>query len=312
MLASKIAQALGGRLILEDVELLRIAPLFSAGPFDLSVIMWPKDIRLAKKSQAGAVLIDLAMASEFASQIPMPMIVIEDFLKAFFILKELFKPKSLEKYIKSSLINKSAQIGRSVIEENTFIGPHVFIGDNVIIQKNCIINAGVVIHDDVFIGEHTVIKANTVIGSESFVPYQDPAQNLLSLGSVIIESHVRIGALCTIDQGVLGATLIKKTALIDNMVHIGHDSIVGQNTIIAGQTGLAGFVRLGDKVTLGGQVGIAPHVVVGDGARISGKSMVHCDIGPKEIWSGNPSVPHGLYLRSYGRLMKEGRKKGFL
>ncbi|HXW53454.1 MAG TPA: UDP-3-O-(3-hydroxymyristoyl)glucosamine N-acyltransferase, partial [Myxococcota bacterium] len=93
------------------------------------------------------------------------------------------------------------------------------------------------------------------------------------------------------------------------MVHIGHDVRIGENVIVAGQSGLAGFVWIDKNVTLGGQVGVAPHVRIGEGARISGKSMVHCDIRPREIWSGNPSVPHAVYLRAYGQLMKT-RKTG--
>lgn len=308
MLSSQIAQSLKGRLLLEDVDLLQVAPLFMAGPSELSAVIWPTDIGLLKKSKAGAVLIDTGTAASFADEISIPMIVVDDFFEAFTKLKEWFLPKNIRPEIKKSAsVHKSAQVGQSFIGEGCVIGPNVVIHDGVTIKDHAVIEAGVVIYPEVFIGEGSVIKANSVIGSEGFVPYGDPAQNLPCLGRVIIEDQVRIGALCTIDRGLLGPTTIKARALIDNLVHIGHDSIVGKNSIIAGQSGLAGFVCLGERVTCGGQVGIVPHIKVGDNARISGKSLVHCDIKSQEIWSGNPCMPHGIYLRAYASLKRANK-----
>lgn len=310
MRSSEIAQALGGRLLGKDDDLLQAAPLFMAQAFDLSAILYPKDIRWAKRSNAGAILTDVATAADYADEIPSPLIVIEDYFDAFLKLKELFsslRPKACP-VIEDCFIHPSAQIGRAFIGQGSQISAHAVISDGAVIESDCVIGAGVVIEGQVHIGQGTIIKANTVIGSEGFVPFGEKAQNLSCLGRVVIEPQVRIGALCSIDRGLLGATTISKGVMIDNMVHIGHDSIVGENTIIAGQSGLAGFARLGKDITCGGQVGIAPQVVVGDGARISGKSMVHCDIGPQEIWSGNPSMPHSIYLRTYARTKLRAKK----
>jgi UDP-3-O-[3-hydroxymyristoyl] glucosamine N-acyltransferase len=149
------------------------------------------------------------------------------------------------------------------------------------------------------------IGANSVIGSPGFIPFGVVhARCLPCFGSVHIDEGVRIGALCTIDRGFLGVTRIGSNTLIDNMVHVGHDVDIGAGVIIAAQTGIAGFVRIGDRATLGGQVGIKPHATVGTGARVSGKSLVHCDIENDAIWSGNPSLPHAQYLRAYGQLKR--------
>lgn len=311
MLASYIAKAIGGRLLGEDVDLLQAAPLFMAGPFDLSAIIWPKDVGQAKRSRAGAILADVATAASYADEISSPIIAVDDFVHAFLGLRELFrKPYHQKKKIEDgAFIHPKAYIGQAFIGRGSRIGANVVIEDGVVVESDCLIEAGVVINGGVSIGSSCAIKANTVLGSEGFVPYGQNAKNLACLGRVVIESHVRIGALCCIDRGLLGSTTIKRNALIDNMVHIGHDSQVGENAIIAGQSGLAGMVRLGDYVTCGGQVGIAPHVKVGDQARISGKSFVHCDIKSQEIWSGNPSLPHSIYLRSYGRSMRDFRKR---
>lgn len=309
MQSLKLARALNGRLLGEDVDLLQVAPIFMAGPKSLSAILWPKDVGLAKKTKAQVLLVDLATAAEYADEIPATLIVIDNFHEAFLKLKEIFSKPTQKIGVDGAKVHASAQVGQAFVGAGTIIGPHVVVADGAVIGKNCLIEAGVVIGPQVYIGENTVIKANSVIGSEGFVPFGQEAKNLNCLASVIIEADCRIGALCSIDRGLLGDTTIKKGSLLDNMVHIGHDSIVGKNCIIAGQSGLSGNVRLGDFVTMGGQSGIVPHVVVGDGARISGKSLVHCDIKSQEIWSGNPSMPHGIYLRSYAKLRREFREK---
>lgn len=306
MRSSEVAKALNGRLLGEDADLFQARPLFLAGPNDLSAILYPKDIRLAKKSTAGALLADIATAAEYADEIPAPLIVTDNFADAFDILKQVFiTPRFFEK--KDGDIHPSAQVGRAFIGAGTKIMANAMIDDGVVIEEDCLIEPGVVISGQVHLGRGSIIKANSVIGSEGFVPFGVEPKNLSCLGNVRIEQGVKIGALCTIDRGLLGETTIKKGAMLDNMVHIGHDSIVGENTVIAAQSALAGFVRLGAFATCGGQVGIAPHVIVGDFARISGKTLVHCDIKPQEIWSGNPGLPHGIYLRAYARTMRKFR-----
>ena len=167
-----------------------------------------------------------------------------------------------------------------------------------------------IVHSRVVLRDRVHVGSDWVIGFAGFVPFgTEDAQCLPCFGSVHIEEGVRIGALCTIDCGFLGATRIGKNSLLDNMVHVGHDVDINESVIIAAQSGLAGFVRLESLVTLGGQVGIKPHVTVEEGARISGKSLVHCDIKKYEIWSGNPSVPHAVYLRAYGQLMRNNSGK---
>jgi UDP-3-O-[3-hydroxymyristoyl] glucosamine N-acyltransferase len=124
---------------------------------------------------------------------------------------------------------------------------------------------------------------------------------LPSLGAVLIEDGASIGALCSIAKALIGVTTIGEASQLDNMVHCGHDAVIGKNVVIAAQSGLAGFAQIGDGVTIGGQSGVAPHVVIEHSARLSGKSFAHKDIRAFEIWSGNPSLPHALYLRDYAR-----------
>lgn len=261
----------------DDGEISGIKPLSSAGKEDLSFILWPKDIKKAKKTNARCVIGELGLISYYADQFPSTLIAVEDMAVTFERLKDL-----------TALRNERAA---PLIGEGTTIEP------------------GAIIHRNVRIGRNCYIGANSVVGGKAFVPYgENPHVNLCSLGEVIIKDNVRLGALCTVDAGLIGATFIDEHTLIDNMVHIGHDVVIGKNVTIAAQSGFAGLVQVEDEVTIYGQVGVAPHVVIGKGARISGKSMVHCDIKAYEIWSGNPSLPHPLYLRAYGKLMREGKK----
>lgn len=290
MLASEIARLVDGRLLGEDVAVDGIDSLVDAGPAQLSSIIWPKDIRLAKKTKAGLLLCSIDHAADYAHEISSALIVVRNLGLSFFRLRDLVVNGTLRRG-SFSKIATSAKIHASAV-----------VGECVSIGEETIIEAGVVLHDHVRVGAFCKIGANSVIGAPAFVPFGEVETMMLpSLGSVEIDDHVDIGALCSVDRGLLSTTRIKSHTLVDNMVHIGHDSVVGRHVVIAGQTGLSGFVRIKDFVTLGGQVGVLPHVVIEEAAQISGKSMVHCDIKAREIWSGNPSVPHALYLRAYGK-----------
>lgn len=314
MRASAIAKYLGGRLINDDVDLIKIAPLFAAQSSDLSFILWPKDHRHRKSTRAGCVIADLAFAADYADEIDASIIVVEDFYQTFSLLKTIVNSgflveksheETTERFISPDAdISPHAYIGRARIAPHAKICARAFIGDDVDIGEKTLIEEGAVIHNYTVIGARSRIGANSVIGGNAFVPNGfEVVKNLPSLGRVVVEDDVSVGALCTIDRALIFATRIKRGTLIDNLVHIGHDTVIGENVVIAGQSGCAGFVRIGDYVTIGGQVGVAPHVCIDARARVSGKSMVHCDIKRGEIWSGNPSVPHAIYLRAYGNLM---------
>ncbi len=317
MRVREISEILNGRLLGDDQNVSSIAPLFSAKPCDLSFVIWPKDIRSAKESDAGCIICEPGIAADYAHQFKSSLVVVDDLSSVFHWLKNAKAQghfskheNAVRKIAATAIIHPQAVINRAQIGDGVKIGPGVVVHDGVIIGANSKIDAGAVVHENVQIGQRCRIGANTVVGSAAFIPYGvNQAKNLPALCDVTIEDDVEIGALSAVDKGLLQNTLIKNSTLIDNMVHIGHDVVIGQNVIIAAQSGLAGFVTINDLVTIGGQVGITPHVSIGKGARISGKSMVHCDIKPYEIWSGNPSVPHVLYLRAYGKLMNSFRKR---
>ena len=176
--------------------------------------------------------------------------------------------------------------------DNTFIHPSVVIGNNVKIGSNCVIHPNVVFYDNVNVGDHCIIHSNSVIGSSAFYfsKENDQYTALTTCGSVRIGNHVEIGSNNTIDSGVTDETIIGDGTKIDNLVHIGHDTKIGKNCLIAAQVGIAGCNVIGDNVTLWGQVGIPSNLKIGKGAIILGKSGPISDVKENDIIFGVPGV----------------------
>ncbi len=188
----------------------------------------------------------------------------------------------------SKMISDSAVIG-----EGTFIYPNAFIGNQVSIGKNCIIHPNVSIMDHCIIGDNVIIQAGTVIGSDAFYYNSKKDRELWykkmpSCGRVIIEDNVEIGAGCTIDRGVSSDSIIGKGTKMDNMIHIGHDTITGMNCLIAAQVGIAGVVTLEDGVILWGQVGVSKTLTIGANAVIYAQSGVIFDLEGGRSYFGSP------------------------
>ncbi len=314
MRAREIAAAINGRLLGDDHHIAGISSLADATPTDISFLIWPHDVRMAQKSRAGVIVAEISLVADYADVITSPLIAVENLADSFREFKSLIDddifvwPKKVihgRTIHPSNQIHQTALVGEAYIAASVSIEAFAMVGDGASIGEGTVIGAGVKIAPNVKIGKHCQIGANSVIGTEGFVPFGAYLTSMLPcLGSVEILDSVRVGALCTVDRGLLSNTRIGNGCMIDDQVHVGHDVNIGQNVVIAAQSGLAGFVRIEDDVTLGGQIGVKPHVTIGQGARISGKSFVHCDIKSREIWSGNPSVPHALYLRSYGKLKR--------
>jgi len=179
----------------------------------------------------------------------------------------------------------SAKIGKG-----TIIQPGVFLGNNVLIGENCLIHPNVIIYDNTVIENNVTIHSGTILGADAFY-YKKRASGfdkLISGGSVLIEDNVDIGALCTIDRGVSSITTINKGTKLDNQVQIGHDTIIGEQCLIASQTGVAGCVVVEDKVTLWGQVGTNSGIRIGKGAVILGQTGVTKSVKGGKTYFGTP------------------------
>ena len=186
------------------------------------------------------------------------------------------------------MINDSAVTGK-----NTVIMPNVFLGNHVVVGDNCIIHPNVVIYDGCIVGNHVEIHSGTVVGSDAF--YFNTKKNrenwfkkMQSCGQVIIHDDVEIGAGCTIDRGVSDSTIIGNGTKLDNLIHVGHDVVMGKNCLIAAQVGIAGGTILGDGVTLWGQVGVNKTITIGDNAVVMGQGGVTSSIEGNKAYWGTP------------------------
>jgi UDP-3-O-[3-hydroxymyristoyl] glucosamine N-acyltransferase len=165
------------------------------------------------------------------------------------------------------------------------------------------LGAHVVVGPRVVIGRNVVIGPSCVIGEPGFGWVTSPTgrvRHVPQLGGVVIEDDVHLGALCTVDAGTLGPTIIRRGAKLDAHVHVGHNTEIGEGCIVAAQTGFAGSVRLGKGVLVGGQAGFADHVTIGDGARVAAKSGVIGDVPAGATVAGYPAVLRARWLRAWG------------
>ena len=190
----------------------------------------------------------------------------------------------------------------AAIGNNAKIYPHVFIGDNVIIGDNVTIFSGVKIYHDSVIGNNCTFHSGTIIGSDGFgfAPNSENQYNKVpQIGNVVIEDYVEIGANSCIDRATMGSTIIKKGVKLDNLVHVAHNVIIGENSVIAGQTGISGSTKIGKNCMFGGQVGLVGHLSIGDNVKIAAQSGVTKNIKENMTIQGSPAFPDKDYKRSY-------------
>ena len=245
---------------------------------DIVFVDHPKYYDKALESAATVVLIN----KEVECPPQKALLISDDPFRDFNTLTHFFKP--FEKA--TSLIAVSAKIG-----EGTVIQPGAFVGNNVVIGKNCMIHSNVSIYDNCILGDNITIHAGTVLGADAFYYKNRPEgfDKLLSGGRVVIENNVDLGALCTIDKGVTGDTLIKKGTKIDNQVHVGHDTVIGEKCLIASQVGIAGCVIIEDEVTIWGQVGIASAIIIGRKAVLLAQSGISKSLEANKTYFGYPA-----------------------
>ena len=245
---------------------------------DIVFVDHPKYYDKALESRATVILIN----KEVECPKGKALLISDDPFRDFNKLTQYFKPFERA----TATIAPTATIG-----EHTIIQPGVFIGNHVTIGKHCVIHPNVSIYDHCEIGDFVTIHAGTVLGADAFY-YKKRANGydkLQSGGRVIIEDNVDLGALCTIDRGVTADTTIKKGTKIDNHVHIGHDTVVGERCLIASQTGIAGCVVIEDDVTIWGQVGMTSGITIGKKAVILAQSGVSKSLEGGHTYFGYPA-----------------------
>ncbi len=196
-----------------------------------------------------------------------------------------------------AIVEKGCEIG-----ENTRIYPHVYIGENVKIGKNCVLYSGVRIYSDCVLGDDVILHANVVIGSDGFgfAPNSDGTYNKIpQLGNVVIGDRVEIGAGTIVDRATLGTTRIGNGVKLDNLIQVAHNVEIGEHTVIAAQTGIAGSSKIGKHCVIGGQVGISGHLKIGDYVKIQAQSGITKNLKNGEVVQGSPAFEYNQWSRSY-------------
>ena len=310
-----IANKLGGILHGDgSLEIDRVASLEEAGDGAISYLASEKYVKQFNHSHASAFIVPVGLLN--ASK---PCIEVADTQLAFVSALELFAsvPRSLglmpgAHVDKTAVIGKEpsvysgAYIGRSTLGDRVSVYPGAFIGDDCNIGDDTVIYPNVVIMDGINIGKRVIIHGGTVVGGDGygFVWDGERHRKVPQIGNVVIGDDVEIGANCAIDRAALSKTEIKQGAKIDNLVHIAHNCIIGENSLLAGQVGFAGSVEVGRNVAMGGQAGVSGHLKIGDGVIIAGKAGVTKDLQAGEKVAGFPAISHREWLRVQKTLEK--------
>lgn len=201
----------------------------------------------------------------------------------------------------------SAHIG-----SGTYVYPLVYIGPRVRIGRDCIIYPGVKIYQDCVIGDNCIIHANAVIGSDGFgfAPTGDGTyKKIPQTGNVILEHDVEVGACTTIDRSTMGSTIIHSGVKIDNLCQVAHNVEIGDNTVIAAQSGIAGSTRLGKHCIIGGQSGIIGHIEVADNTTLAARSGIIGNVRKEgEVLLGYPAFDRKEYLKAYAAFKAAAKK----
>lgn len=320
---AQIAQRVAGELLgAADLPLTGVNALEQAKEGELTFIRDAAQAPRWAQSKASAALIgpqvDLSPGSGRA------LIRVSDADLALANILELFAPPIPQPDVgvhPSAVVDPSAQLGddvaigpctvigrRSIIGAGVKIHANVTISDDVRIGDHCTLWPGVVIRERCELGAGCIVHANAAIGADGF-GYR-PAPSGLGLvkipqvGAVRIGSQVEIGAGVCIDRGKFAATIIGDGCKIDNLVQIAHNCVLGRCVVIAGCSGLAGSVQVGDGAVIGGNVSIRDQVVIGPGATIAGSASVMNDVPAGETWAGYPAKPAKIAMQEYAAIRK--------
>jgi UDP-3-O-[3-hydroxymyristoyl] glucosamine N-acyltransferase len=314
--AEQIAGILEGEIVGNpNAEVSRLSKIEEGTKGSLTFLSNPKYNNYIYSTKASVTIVNKTFVPE--SDITTTLIRVEDAYGAFSKILEFYDQVKNNKVgiEQPSILSKSSKYGEnfylgsfSYIGENVTIGnnvkihPNCFIDDNVTIGDNTVIFAGAKIHSETEIGKNCNIYSGTIIGADGFgfAPNTDGTfTKIPQIGNVIIEDNVDIGAATTIDRATMGSTIIRKGVKLDNQIQIAHNVEIGENTVIAAQTGVAGTTKIGKNCMIGGQVGIAGHLFIGNNVRIQAQSGVGRNIKDNEILQGSPAFGYSDYSKSY-------------
>lgn len=311
------------------IKVCSISKIDQGIPGTLSFLSNPAYTKYIYTTQASAVIVK----KDFIPEEPLTctLIRVDDPYTSLAMLLNMYEQsKPVKRGIEQpSFISSSAKIDdniyigafsyisdKVVLGKNVRVYPQVYIGENVVIGENTVINAGVKIYADCKIGANCIIHSGAVIGADGFgfAPTSDGSYSKIAqVGNVVIEDFVEIGANTTIDRATMGSTFIRKGVKLDNLIQVAHNAEIGENTVMAAQTGIAGSTKIGKNCMFGGQVGIAGHLTIGNEVKLGAQSGVLASIEDKAVHTGTPSLDHRTFMKSYAvfRSLPQMRKDIF-
>lgn len=314
--AGQIAQLLQGKVEGNSEALVSgIAKIEEGKTGSLSFLANPKYTHYIYETKASIVIVN----EDFVPERPVQstLIRVKDAYSAIAELLEIYNRFKTDKRGISSLafipgtatlgennyVGEFAFIGENVqIGNNVKVYPQAYIGDECVIGDDTVIHPGVKLYAGTVVGKQCTIHAGAVIGSDGFgfAPQEgNQYKKVPQTGNVVLEDYVEIGANTTIDRATLGSTIIRKGVKLDNLVQIAHNVEVGENTVMAAQTGVSGSTKVGRNCMFGGQVGLAGHLFIADGVKLAAQSGVGNSLKePEQVYMGSPVMPLGDYKRS--------------
>ncbi|SFU72127.1 UDP-3-O-[3-hydroxymyristoyl] glucosamine N-acyltransferase [Pustulibacterium marinum] len=312
----QIAAILEGEVVGNpEAEVFKLAKIEEGEEGALSFLANPKYKSYIYTTKATATIVSKDFEPE--KEITTNLIKVEDAYKSFSKLLEYYNQVKMNKtgveqpifiadsssYGENVYIGAFTYIGENVqIGNNVKIYPNAFIGDNVKIGDNVTIFAGCKLYSETEVGNNCTIHSSAVVGADGFgfAPNEKGEfTKVPQTGNVILEDYVDIGAATTIDRATLGSTIIRRGVKLDNQIQIAHNVEIGENTVIAAQTGIAGSTKIGKNCMIGGQVGIVGHITIGNGVRIQAQSGIGRNVKDGEVLQGSPALNYSDYNKSY-------------
>jgi UDP-3-O-[3-hydroxymyristoyl] glucosamine N-acyltransferase len=310
-LLSELAARIGAVLQGPDAGVGGIASIEDAQPGQVTFLSNPRYAALLRETKAAAVI-----AKDPVPGTKCAFLLTPNPYYAFACALEQFHPKEripagvspMASIHPGATLGKDVSVGPfCVVEEGAAIGDrtalvaNVYVGKGAAVGEDGLVYPHVTLYRGVRVGKRAILHSGCVIGGDGFgfAPSDKGYRKILQVGAVEIGDDVEIGANTTIDRAALGVTRIGRGTKLDNLIQVGHNCIIGEDTVIAAQTGISGSCRIGSRVMIGGQAGLAGHLEVGDGVMLGAKAGVASSISAKDgaAWSGVPAMPHRTWLR---------------
>ena len=320
--AQQIALVLGGKVYGNaSASVSDVAPIEQAQAHQLSFVTEEKYLPFIATSQAGVILVTQSLLNDSiiaaAQNASSALIAVENARGAMAQLLQLVaktinptrqgieQPSFISEGVQvpeDAYIGAFAYIGKNVrLGKGVQIYPQVYLGDNVVIGDNTILYAGSKVYYNCQVGANCIIHSGAVIGADGFGFEPDSKglnQKIPQIGNVVIEDDVEIGANTTIDRAMMGTTIVRSNAKLDNLVQLGHNVEVGQSTFMCAQVGVAGSTKIGHHCILAGQVGVAGHIEIADQCVFGAQTGVAGSVKKSGIYQGSPAIDASVWRRA--------------